>query len=293
MKKYDSLITLQKVCDFSSYFWTVAAKQKYYVVWEGHLPGIYDSWAKCQEQIRGYPNAKFKSFTSLEEARKALRDPDSVASDRKKKTYYYVVWAGHHPGIYTDWSEAQKQLSGFKGSRYKTFGSKTLAEKAFNEHPDKYKDGDYRKTRDLSPEELEKIGDPIELSLAVDAACNNKGDFEYQGVWTFSNDVVFRVGPYKKGSNNIGEFLALVHALAYLSDHKDEKMKKLPIYSDSRIAMGWVKAKKCRTKKNPPPDVKNLIQRAERWLRHNSYSNPILKWETKVWGEIPADFGRK
>ena len=37
----------------------------------------------------------------------------------------------------------------------------------------------------------------------------------------------------------------------------------------------------------------DLIQRAEKWLNENDYSTKILKWETEVWGEIPADFGRK
>ncbi|UKN03888.1 ribonuclease H family protein [Paracrocinitomix mangrovi] len=195
--------------------------------------------------------------------------------------------------MYTEWKDVLENIKGVKGPIYKTFGSKQLAEKAFTEHPDKYKDGDYKKTKDLDEDTLKKIGNPIELSLAVDAACNNKGDFEYQGVWTFSNEVVFRVGPYKKGSNNIGEFLALVHALAYLKQQKDEKMHILPIYSDSRIAMGWVRQKICRTNKQPPADVQQLIKRAEHWLKNNTYKNPILKWETKVWGEIPADFGRK
>src|SRR5690606_1164163 len=142
-----------------------------------------------------------------------------------------------------------------------------------------YKDGDYKKTKDLSEADLKKIGKPIELSLAVDAACNGAGDFEYKGVWTFSKEEVFQVGPYKKGSNNIGEFLALVHALAFLNQHRDEKMKQMPIYSDSRIAMGWVRQKICMTKKSPPNDVLNLIKRAENWLRTNAYKNPILKWE--------------
>ena len=70
-------------------------------------------------------------------------------------------------------------------------------------------------------------------------------------------------------------------------------MKSMPIYSDSRIAMGWIRIKVCKTNKKPPADVENLIKRAEHWLRTNSFVNPILKWETKVWGEIPADFGRK
>lgn len=266
--------------------------KKFYVVWDGHRPGVYDSWAKCQEQTRGYKAAKFKSFSSREEAEKAFRDPNSVSSE-KKKTYYYVVWHGKEPGIYTDWNKVKETISGVKGAIYKTFGSKQLAEKAFNDHPDNYKDGSFKKTKDLTPEELEKIGNPIELSLAVDAACNNKGDFEYQGVWTFSKDNVFKQGPYKNGSNNIGEFLGLVHALAYLNKHKDPKMKEMPIYSDSRIAMGWVQSKKCRTKRVPSKDVADLIDRAEKWLWSNTYKNPILKWETKVWGEIPADFGRK
>jgi ribonuclease HI len=40
-------------------------------------------------------------------------------------------------------------------------------------------------------------------------------------------------------------------------------------------------------------DLLELIKRAENWLKENSFRNPILKWETKAWGEIPADFGRK
>ena len=236
----------------------MAKQVKYYVVWEGNTPGIYRSWDDCKREIKGYANAKFKSFTSLEDAQKAFKDPDSVAPDPNKKQYYYVVWHGHTPGIYTDWNEVLKQIRGFPKAIYKTFGSKNLAEKAYNDHPDNYKDGDYKKTKDLSDKDLDRIGDPIELSLAVDAACNGKGDFEYQGVWTFSKENVFKVGPYKRGSNNIGEFLALVHALAYLNSHKDPKMKEMPIYSDSRIAMGWVKKKMCKTTKQPQPDVHNL-----------------------------------
>lgn len=271
----------------------MAKNQKYYVVLEGHTPGIYDNWTDAQKQINGFKGAKFKSFEDINVANQVWETgtlPEPTPGD--KKQMYYVVWAGHTPGIYLQWNEAQKQISGFKGSSYKTFGSKTLAHKAYNEGPENYQ-GDYKKTKDLSEEELAKIGNPIELTLTVDAACNGVGDFEYRGVWNFNKDEVFKVGPYKGGSNNIGEFLALVHALAFLSNHRDVKMKNLPIYSDSRIAMGWVRAKTCRTKQIPPADVVNLIKRAEQWLKNNTYVNPILKWETKVWGEIPADFGRK
>ncbi|MBL4705508.1 MAG: ribonuclease H family protein [Flavobacteriales bacterium] len=230
----------------------------------------------------------------MAQAKQAFADPDSVqASTKKKKKHYYVVWAGYTPGVYDDWDKAKDSMTGFKGPKYKTFGSKQLAERAFQEGPENFQ-GSYKKTRDLTPAEANKIGSPIEMSLSVDAACNGKGVMEYQGVWTFNEEhVVFRKGPYQGGSNNIGEFLALVHGLAHFKGQKDTKLHTMPIYSDSKIAMGWIKAKRCRTNQKPPPEVQNLIMRAERWLHNNAYQNPIYKWETKAWGEIPADFGRK
>lgn len=262
------------------------------MVWNGHQPGIYESWDHCQREIKGYPDARFKSFESLTEAREAFKNPESVKTEPKKK-YYYVVWRGSERGVFEEWSDAKRAISGVAKPEYKTFGSKALAEKAFQEGPENYREGNFKKTKDLDADQLRKIGNPIELSLAVDAACNGKGDMEYQGVWTFSREQVFKAGPYKKGSNNIGEFLALVHALAFLSQHRDEKMKSMIIYTDSRIAMGWIQHKMCLTKKTPSPEVKNLINRAELWLKNNTWKNKILKWETKAWGEIPADFGRK
>ncbi|PZE16810.1 ribonuclease H [Putridiphycobacter roseus] len=270
----------------------MAKKKKFYVVWEGHEPGVYTDWNKAQKQVSGYTGAKFMSFENLKDAESAYKTGIIPPKRAGEKTKYYVVWEGHTPGIYTDWITAQKEIQGYPKPVYKIFGSKALAEKAFKEGAENYK-GDYKKTRDLTAEELTKIGNPLELALCVDAACNGKGDFEYRGVWMHNKEEVFRVGPYQKGSNNIGEFLALVHALAFLKQLKDEKMQTFPIYSDSRIAMGWVKAKVCRTKQLPTPEVKNLINRAEHWLKTNTFKNPILKWETKVWGEIPADFGRK
>ena len=279
--------------NYSIYLYPVSGKKKYYVVWEGKNPGIYENWNDCQRQISGVAEARFRSFENRDEALSAFKDPESVAPSKKSSKYFYVIWRGHRPGIYTSWEDAQKQIAGFGGALYKTFGSKKMAEEAFAGNPSDYRDGNFKKTRSYTKEQLEKIGKPIEISLCVDAACNNTGNFEYQGVWTFSKDTVFKVGPLKKGSNNIGEFLGLVHALAWLSKHRDEKMKTLPIYTDSKIAMSWVRQKVCKTKKSPGPDVLNLIARAEKWLKSNAWKNPILKWETRVWGEIPADFGRK
>jgi ribonuclease HI len=270
--------------------------KKYYVIWKGKKTGVFESWEEVKRLIQGVAGAKYKSFSSADEAQKAYLDPDSVQSKpKKKKPKYYVIWDGDNSGIYTDWSVAQKRLKGIPRDRLKTFGSKVLAEKALKEGHEKYVGKDFRKTQDLTEEEIAAIGDPIEMSLSVDAACNEMtGVMEYQGIWTFdTSNTLFRMGPYKGGTNNIGEFLALVHALALFQKEKDPKFHTIPIYSDSKIAMGWVKAGKCRTKAKPGAEVQALIVRAEKWLAANGFKNPILKWETKVWGEIPADFGRK
>jgi ribonuclease HI len=128
---------------------------------------------------------------------------------------------------------------------------------------------------------------------AVDAACSgNPGFLEYRCVHYTTGEEIFRKGPYENGTNNVGEFLAIVHALALF------KRKKItaPIYSDSETAIDWVESRRCRTKLEMHESNAELfwvIDRAEKWLLENDYENRVLKWHTEVWGEIPADFGRK
>ena len=210
-----------------------------------------------------------------------------------KKNKYYVVWKGKKTGVFTSWDTCKKQVAGFEGAQYKAFAEKAEAEKAFKKSYNDYKGKDTKKVV-LSASEKAKYGHPILKSLAVDAACaGNPGKLEYRGVLTDSKKQVFIQGPFTEGTNNIGEFLALVHGLALL---KSKKLHDYPIYSDSKIAMSWVKKKQCRTNINfsdKNKELLELIKRAEKWLKENTYNNPILKWETKAWGEIPADFGRK
>jgi len=204
----------------------MAKKKKYYVVWEGNETGVFDSWAKCQLHIKGYPNAKYKSFKTEAEAIAAYR--------------------------------------GGSAADFIGINKKPIVKK-------------------ISAEAREKI---VWKSIAVDAACSgNPGMMEYQGVDTKTGMQIFHQGPFRNGTNNIGEFLALVHALAHL--------KKI---GQPRIAIGWVRKKKAKTtvmKSASNARWYSLIDRAETWLQNNPITNPILKWETKEWGEIPADFGRK
>lgn len=209
-----------------------------------------------------------------------------------KKKKFYVVWQGKHPGIFESWKDCKAQIEGYKGAQYKSFATFEEAKKAYNGNYMDYK-GKFKGKSELTPEELLKIGDPNYNSIAVDAASSgNPGRMEYRGVDTKTKKVLFHQGPFEQGTSNVGEFLALVHGLAFLQQKKSERI----LYSDSRIAIGWVRKKKCGTKlvKNAKnAQLFELIERAENWLKKNRFNTPIVKWETKAWGEIPADFGRK
>jgi ribonuclease HI len=204
------------------------------------------------------------------------------------KKRYYVVWNGVEPGIYRTWQECEAQIRGVKQALYKSFDTLEEAEKAYSSSPYGYIGS--KAKGNGTPKELPTT--IIRNALAVDAACSgNPGMMEYRGVYSGTGEEVFHFGPMF-GTNNIGEFLAIVHGLALLK----QKGIDIPIYSDSRNALLWVQNKACRTKL--PRDTKSrelfgYIERAEKWLRENRYSTKLMKWETEQWGEIPADFGRK
>ena len=206
------------------------------------------------------------------------------------KQKYYVVWKGVQPGVYPTWTDCMLQIKGYEGAVYKSFDSHEKAVSAYNDSPWAHIGNTARKNKDSLAKEKKLY---ITESLAVDAACSgNPGNMEYRGVYVATGQEIFRVGPMAQGTNNIGEFLALVHGLAYFKKNGC----LMPIYTDSHNAMAWVKQKKCKTKlertlKNEP--IFNLIARAEKWLHENEYTTLILKWKTNEWGEIPADFGRK
>lgn len=210
----------------------------------------------------------------------------------KSKNKYFVVWEGKIPGIYRSWEECKQQVNGYAKAIYKGFATEAEARKAMSSPCWDYI-GKNAKTKKPTKEQIEKFGMPDFESLSVDAACSgNPGTMEYQGVYSRTGERVFHQGVFEDGTNNVGEFLALVHGLAFLKERKSP----LPIYTDSKTALAWVRNKKVkseleRTEKNYI--LFDLIERAEKWLKTNEYSTEIKKWETAVWGEIPADFGRK
>jgi ribonuclease HI len=200
---------------------------------------------------------------------------------------YYVVWKGRKRGIFTSWPECESQVKGFVGARYKAFETRKEAEAAFNGEYVQYAG----KPSTLGKWKRARVK-PILPSLCVDAACSGSpGALEYQGVETEKGKRIFHAGPFADGTNNVGEFLAIVRAMDYLTKHQLE----WPIYSDSENAITWVKAKKCNTKLARLPSntmLFELIARAEKALNVHE-THKVLKWDTEDWGENPADFGRK
>lgn len=204
--------------------------QKCYVVWVGRTPGIYETWDECKSEVVGFPEARCKGFSTLEQAEKALKDG----------------WEKH-------------------------WGKKDQKYKADIKYPD----------------EIQKN------SIVVDVSCSGpNGPMEYRGIGLKEKRIIFERGSFRVGTNNIGEFLAIVEAIRHIAKngHYDT------IYSDSQVAIGWVRNKTCKTtleRSEATKEIHAIIDEALEWLRKNKYSCKVIKWKTTQWGEIPADYGRK
>lgn len=223
----------------------------------------------------------------------------------KKDTKFYVVWSGKTPGVYDSWEQCRAQVQGQSGAQYKSFPDRAAAEAAFRSSPLRYlspKTGTQAakpatRREQSPPTDRTDTVLPLPLAVeakawAVDAACSgNPGWVEYRGIDLQTGQIVFHQSRLW-GTNNIGEFLALVHALALI----DQKGGPSTVYSDSRNALLWIRKGKCATKlarTAKTAEVFDLIERAEAWLAAHRSAVRLVKWKTAEWGEIPADFGRK
>lgn len=207
---------------------------------------------------------------------------------------FYVVWEGYSPGIYNSWEEARAQVEGFPGAKFKAYSNQDAATAAFRGNADEQ----LKFARALKKQILKvdySAFPEIRLdAVAVDGACaGNPGIMEYRCVRVADGVEIFKMGPFEGGTNNIAEYLALIHAASLL---KSRGLTSVPIYSDSRTAQAWVRRRHSNTTLNSADSgsaVATLLARADAWLASNTITNPILKWNTELWGEIPADFGRK
>lgn len=276
-------------------------KNKYYVVWKGFAPGVYDSWEEAEMQVSGYPEASYRSFKTLEAAVEAFREGFDKEGLIKEVANEMARLEKEGTVIEFDKEKAGKAdiqqsdpLVPAKKKQAPAKKSQTPAKKAQAPKPAVPETKPSEETPPAKRRIIVQQPPPYIIeSLAVDAACSgNPGPMEYRGVYVRTGQEIFRVGPLQGGTNNIGEFLAIVHGLAL----QEKQGTRLPLYSDSVNAQIWVRQGICKTQLEETDEntkIFELIRRAESWLRTHSFRLPIYKWETKQWGEIPADFGRK
>ena len=222
-----------------------------------------------------------------------------------KKTKYYVVWEGRKPGIYFTWAECKPQVDLFPGARHLSFKTLKEAERAYDgtwkkaynhvkprqpqkKAAKKQRPSTRKQRQTTSPAPLPQAND-----IVVDGAWSDTTyQMEWQGIKYGTGEKVFSAGPIVHGTNNIAEFLAVVDALKYCH----ENGLACNVYSDSQTAIAWVRD---QTVKTTLPRNKNTdttysrIDGALNWLRSTEASVSVLKWDTRTWGENPADFGRK
>lgn len=210
---------------------------------------------------------------------------------------YYVVFIGNNPGVYDNWDEAREQTEGFPGAMVKGYSTSQEAAEAYRNFTG-YEDRNeiFRILTLNEPTPLSPNQDNPEIDFnawAVDASClGNPGTMEYRGVEVKTGKVIFKMGPFEDATNNIGEYLALVHAMALMAKQGEYHN----IYSDSVTAMSWVKRRQIKTKLKQTPKngrIFELLARASVWVNTHQFPAKIMKWQTERWGEIPADYGRK
>lgn len=215
---------------------------------------------------------------------------------------FYVVWVGRNPGVYSDLNDALEQIDDFPGASFKSYDNAEEAALAFRKGTARSEgkelgslllDAQRRNVPQNGKKDYMTIPEIDLNGWAVDAACaGNPGRMEYRGVELMTGRELFRVGPFEQSTNNIGEFLAIVHALSLMF----RLGERHTIYSDSKTGMSWVRNRKVKTQleRNAKSEKSfQLMERALSWLNSHTVDTKILKWETDRWGEIPADFGRK
>lgn len=214
---------------------------------------------------------------------------------------YYVVFKGFNPGVYDNWDEVKEQVNGFPGALFKGYATSQEASEAYRNYTGSEDREELfrliagnRNSESVKPGNIDYNNPEIDGDAwAVDASClGNPGKMEYRGVDLKTGKEIFRVGPFEDATNNIGEYLALVHAMALMA----KKGEYHNIYSDSRTAQSWWRNRKINTKlKSTDRNSKvfELLARAQVWVNTHHFPAKVMKWQTERWGEIPADFGRK
>lgn len=146
--------------------------KKYYAVKQGRKPGIYQSWAECQEQVNGYPNAIFKGFSTLEEAEVFVNNCNSNRQvPRKDQSRICRELVAYVDGSYLDGAFSYGCVI-FDGENIKEF------KESFIKHPDS-------SMRNVAGE-LKGARKAIQYALETNATSLDIY-YDYQGIESWAN----------------------------------------------------------------------------------------------------------
>jgi ribonuclease HI len=289
---------------------------KYYAVFAGREPGVYATWDECSAQVSKFSGARFKGYPSEEEA---IRAYNEYGGGRVNKPI----------PVPTPASPPHGDAAAFAAQTTKAPPSSPPTARARDVLPEnvvvvRTRPGPPRhravtrvqtEARTCANEQIPSIARPPSPSafeaiddaeyhvpcLVVDAACNNSrnGMGEYRGLWILTDKrrvAAFMSGPFRPTTNNVMEFMAAVEGLQLI--HR-QQVPRCVVYTDSRVALSWVNnmeikalTKDTLAKINMP--LLEKVAMAECWLaKHKDMKRLLRKWDTRRWGEIPADYGRK
>ncbi|MGE3297060.1 MAG: viroplasmin family protein [Porticoccaceae bacterium] len=149
---------------------------------------------------------------------------------------YYVVWVGKAPGIYSTWPEAERQIKGFPGAKFKSFPTLALAEAAYAQG----KTAMVRKP--ASPRaKVAATGKhaSADIEIYCDGACDPNPGQAGTGIAIYKSGALYQLwyGLYNPaGTNNTAELLGLHHALVF-ADKFSASGQSVAILCDSKYAI--------------------------------------------------------
>lgn len=138
--------------------------------------------------------------------------------------------------------------------------------------------------------------------ISVDAGTQGNPGLCFYRVVDIANGIQLGEKNLGEGTNNLAEFIGLVNAIKEcVRSHKlraglyKTSSEPRDLYTDSQTALAWLRRKDVKTSFSGP--ILLEVSKCIVFLNSDEYANQkavrVFKWNTKEWGEIPADFGRK
>ena len=176
---------------------------------------------------------------------------------------FYAVWAGHKPGIYTTWAEAEKQVKGYPKAGFKSFPTLALAKEAF---------ANGTKTAKEPTQQHESLGSSnstngtstSDVDIFCDGACNPNPGKSGTGIAIYKKQQLDQLwyGLHNpSGTNNTAELLGLYHSLMFAKTVV-ETGQSVAVHCDSKYSIDcittWAKGWKAKGWKKKSGEIKNL-----------------------------------